>query len=110
MYCSPLSTCWRFPPHITEPHTADSTLQSVFQVIDDSKGHTLVSASSKQPDIRALVTHGGNKTAAALVGRRIAELCLDKQITTVAFDRGGYAYHGRVQGLAEAAREAGLNF
>ena len=69
-----------------------------------------MSASSKQPDIRALVTHGGNKTAAALVGRRIAELCLDKQITTVAFDRGGYAYHGRVQGLAEAAREAGLNF
>jgi len=76
------------------------------QVIDDVKGVTLVSSSSESLKL----TNGNNVEGAKLVGADIAKKCLAKKITTVVFDRGGYVYHGRVQALAEAAREAGLNF
>ncbi|KAL6776183.1 PRPL18 [Auxenochlorella protothecoides x Auxenochlorella symbiontica] len=80
------------------------------QVIDDSEGHTLASISSLTPDIRAELSHGGNVSAATLVGRKLAEVCIQRNIEKVAFDRGGFLYHGRVQALADAAREAGLKF
>ena len=78
------------------------------QIIDDVNAVTLVSASTLDKDLNLKV--GGNKEAAKLVGELIAKKALDKGITEVVFDRGGYVYHGRVQELAEAAREAGLKF
>lgn len=81
------------------------------QVIDDSVGNTLVAASTLTPDIREkLSANGGNVDAAKLVGSKIAELCKAKNIEKVCFDRGGFRYHGRVQALADAAREGGLTF
>ena len=77
------------------------------QVIDDSKGVTLVSASSNEKDAKA---SGGNVAGAKEIGRRVAERAKEKGITKVVFDRGGYIYHGRVKALADAAREAGLEF
>jgi len=76
------------------------------QVIDDTTGKTLVSSSSVELKIK----NGGNIEAAKLVGADIAKKCKDTKIKTVAFDRGGYLYHGRVEALAEAARENGLEF
>ncbi len=76
------------------------------QIIDDVAGHTLVSSSS----MALKLANGGNIEAAAKVGADIAKKALAKKITTVVFDRSGYIYHGRVQALAEAAREAGLKF
>jgi len=78
------------------------------QIIDDVKGLTLVSASTMDKDLNITVT--GNAEAAALVGTAVAKKALEKNITTVVFDRAGYLYHGRVAKLAEAAREAGLKF
>jgi large subunit ribosomal protein L18 len=78
------------------------------QVIDDIAGCTLAAASTVEPDFKN--RSGGNKAAAAEIGRLIAERAKGKGITRVVFDRGGYIYHGRVQALAEAAREAGLEF
>jgi large subunit ribosomal protein L18 len=78
------------------------------QVIDDDKGMTVCSASTVEKS--AGVGNGGNIDAAKIVGRLIAERAKDKGITQVVFDRGGYIYHGRVKALAEAAREAGLQF
>ena len=77
------------------------------QIIDDVNAVTLVSASSLEKDFAA---KGGNKEGAKLVGEMIAKKALDKGVTEVVFDRGGYIYHGRVQQLAEAARETGLKF
>lgn len=77
------------------------------QVIDDSTGRTLCSASSVE---KAFEGYGGNKTAAEAVGKTIAERALALGIKNVVFDRGGYIYHGRVQALAEGAREGGLDF
>ena len=77
------------------------------QVIDDVAGHTLVSASSLDKEFNQ---YGGNKEAAKLVGQAVAKAALEKGITEVVFDRGGYIFHGRVQELAEGAREAGLKF
>ena len=77
------------------------------QVIDDVNGVTLVSASSKDKDFNA---YGGNIEAAKAVGAALAKRALEKGITEVVFDRGGYVYHGRVAALADAAREAGLKF
>ncbi len=78
------------------------------QLIDDEAGHTLVAASTLE---KGLVSGGtGNKEAAAAVGKAIAERALAKGITTCVFDRGGRPYHGRIKALAEAAREAGLQF
>lgn len=77
------------------------------QVIDDVNGVTLVSASTKDKDFQS---YGGNIEAAKAVGEAVAKRALEKGITEVVFDRGGYVYHGRVAALAEAAREAGLKF
>jgi large subunit ribosomal protein L18 len=77
------------------------------QVIDDSKGVTLVSASSVD---KAGKTNGGNVAAAKAIGKLVAERAKDKGVKTVVFDRGGYAFHGRVKALADAARAAGLEF
>ena len=78
------------------------------QIIDDINAVTLVSASTLDKDLNLKV--GGNKEAAKLVGELIAKRAVDKGITEVVFDRGGYVYHGRVQVLADSAREAGLKF
>ena len=78
------------------------------QIIDDVNAVTLVSASTVDKELK--VNAGGNKEAAKMIGEAVAKRALDKGITEVVFDRGGYVYHGRVQALAEAAREAGLKF
>ena len=80
------------------------------QVIDDAKGVTLAAASTKDKDLRDKVKNGATKDAATEVGKAIAERAQKAGVKEVAFDRGGYKYHGRVQALAEAAREAGLTF
>lgn len=80
------------------------------QIIDDTTGSTLVSASTLDKDLKGKVGYAGNKEAAKLVGEMIAKRALDKGIDKVVFDRGGYIYHGRVKELAESAREAGLQF
>ena len=77
------------------------------QIIDDDKGITLAAAASNEKEFAG---SGGNKEAARKVGKRIAEIAKAKGIETVVFDRGGYLYHGRVQELAEGAREGGLIF
>ena len=77
------------------------------QIIDDINAITLVSASSLEKDFSA---KGGNKEGAKLVGELVAKKAIEKGLTEVVFDRGGYVYHGRVQALAEGAREAGLKF
>lgn len=78
------------------------------QVIDDVTGKTLASASSMEKD--AKLKYGGNVKAAEVVGKLIAERAKKAKVETVKFDRGGFLYHGRVKAVAEAAREAGLNF
>ena len=79
-------------------------------IIDDSPGHTIVSASTLDPEIKS-DTAGKTKTGKAeLVGSMLAKRALSKGISQVAFDRGGYKYHGRVKALAEAARQGGLKF
>ena len=80
------------------------------QVIDDSAGQTLVSASSRDGEVRKSLQTGGNVAAAKVVGKVLAERAVAAGISGVVFDRGGYAYHGRVKALADAAREAGLKF
>jgi len=80
------------------------------QIIDDVSGHTLVAASSLDKDLKSNLANGGNKEAAKAVGEAIAKKALDKGIETVAFDRGGFLFHGRVKELADGAREAGLKF
>lgn len=80
------------------------------QVVDDQANCTIVSASSLDKEVRKVIQGGGNIAASKVVGKVIAERALEKGIENVVFDRGGYQYHGRVQALAEAAREAGLKF
>ena len=80
------------------------------QIIDDANRVTLTAASSLDAEVKGAVNHGGNKEAAKMVGEMIAKRAIEKGITEVVFDRGGYVYHGRVQQLAESAREAGLKF
>jgi large subunit ribosomal protein L18 len=80
------------------------------QIVDDSAGHTLVSASSLDAEIRDKVTGKKKTESAELVGSLVAQHALNKGIKQIAFDRGGYKYHGRVKALAEAARKAGLDF
>ncbi len=79
------------------------------QVVDDSVGKTLASASTYEKDFRESNANGGNVAAAAVVGKKIAERALAAGVTAVAFDRKGYKYHGRVAALADAARDAGLD-
>jgi large subunit ribosomal protein L18 len=80
------------------------------QLIDDLNGQTLVAASSNTPDLRKDVAYGGNVKAAKAVGKRLAAIAKERGITKAAFDRGHYRYHGRIKALADAAREAGLEF
>ncbi len=81
------------------------------QIVDDDKGMTLCSASSRAKDLRdQLVKGGGNVEAAKIVGAAIVEKAKAKQVTQVCFDRGGFRFGGRVKALADAAREAGLKF
>lgn len=87
-----------------------STKHIYAQLIDDVKGVTLCSASSIDKDLKSDLAHGGNVESAKAVGEAIAKKALKKGISDVVFDRGGFLYHGRVAALADAAREAGLNF
>lgn len=80
------------------------------QVISACGGKVLASASTLEAEVRKELANGGNAKAAAVVGKRIAEKAKSAGITSVAFDRSGYRYHGRVKALAEAAREHGLQF
>lgn len=80
------------------------------QVIDDTLGHTLVTASTVDGELRELIAGKAKVEQAKLVGRILAERALQKGVTQVVFDRAGYKYHGRVKALAEAARAAGLDF
>jgi len=80
------------------------------QLIDDTAGKTLLSASTLEKEIRTALKHGGNLEAAKKVGTSLAQKALGKKITTVVFDRAGYRYHGCVKALADAAREQGLKF
>ena len=80
------------------------------QVIDDSKGQTVASASSIEKDMRGNLKTGANVDAAKAVGKLVAERAMQKGVTTVVFDRGGYHYHGRIKALGDAAREGGLKF
>lgn len=87
-----------------------STKHIYAQLIDDVKGVTIVSASSVDKDLKEKLSHGGNVDAAKVVGEAIAKKALKKGVKDVVFDRGGFLYHGRIAALADAAREAGLNF
>ena len=80
------------------------------QIIDDTVGKTLVSASTLQKEVKAELEKTNDVNAAAYLGKVIAERAIEKGITEVVFDRGGYIYHGKVKALADAAREAGLKF
>ena len=80
------------------------------QIIDDTVGNTLVSASTLQKDVKAELEKTNNVEAAAYLGTVIAKKAIEKGITSVVFDRGGFIYHGKIKALADAAREAGLNF
>ncbi len=80
------------------------------QIIAESGDRVLASASTVEAEVRKDLKHGGNLDAATLIGKRIAEKAIKAGITDVAFDRSGYKYHGRIQALADAAREAGLKF
>ena len=98
--------------------TADRPRLAVFrsnnhmyaQVIDDSVGNTIVAASTVEKSIKEALEQTDNVDAAAYVGKVVAERALEKGIKTVVFDRGGFIYQGKVQALADAAREAGLEF
>jgi large subunit ribosomal protein L18 len=80
------------------------------QIVDDTKGATLVAASTAEKDLRGSLKQTGNIEASKLVGKIIAERAKAKGIEAVVFDRGGYLYHGRIKAIAEAARESGLKF
>ena len=80
------------------------------QVIDDAAGKTLVAASTVEKDVKAELSRTNDTEAAAYVGKLVAKRALDAGIKEVVFDRGGYLYHGKVKALADAAREAGLEF
>lgn len=80
------------------------------QIVDDTHGRTLVSASTLDPELRQKLTNRGNREAARQVGLALAAKALERGISRVVFDRSGYIYHGRVQALAEGAREGGLEF
>lgn len=98
--------------------TADRPRLSVFrsanhiyaQLIDDVSGTTIAAASTLSPELKGMLTYGGNIESAQKVGELIAKKAKEKGVEHVVFDRGGNLYHGRVQALAESAREAGLDF
>lgn len=87
-----------------------SNLHIYAQVIDETGGKVLASASTLEAEVKSQVKRGSNVDAAKIVGQRIAERAKAKGVTQVAFDRSGFRYHGRVKALADAARESGLQF
>jgi large subunit ribosomal protein L18 len=87
-----------------------SNMHIYAQIIDDTVGNTICSASTMEADVKAKLEHTNDVEAAKLVGETVAKKALEKGINTVVFDRGGYVYHGKVQALADAAREAGQQF
>ncbi len=87
-----------------------SNMHIYAQVIDDTVGNTLCAASTMEKDIKAKLEKTNDVEAAKAVGEAVAKKALEKGITTVVFDRGGFVYHGKIKALADAAREAGLNF
>jgi large subunit ribosomal protein L18 len=80
------------------------------QIIDDTKGHTVAAASTKEKDVMAALKTGADKAAATAVGKLVAERAAKAGVKSVVFDRGSYLFHGRVKALADGAREGGLNF
>ena len=98
--------------HATRPRLSIfRSHQNIYaQVIDDAAGKTLASASTRDQALRQEIRYGGNKTAAAAVGKALAQRALEAGVQEVVFDRRDYKYHGRVAALAAAAREAGLKF
>lgn len=87
------------------------SLSNIFaQVIDDATGITLVAASTIDTELKGQLKSGGNVEAAKVVGTLVGQRAVEKGIKAVVFDRGGFVYHGRVKALADAAREAGLDF
>ena len=80
------------------------------QIIDDERGVTLCEANTRNKDLKGEIKFGGNVAAAKTVGEILAKRALEKRIVAVCLDRNGYRYHGRIKGLADAAREAGLEF
>lgn len=87
------------------------SLNNIFaQVIDDGQAMTIVSASTMDTELKGKIKSGGNVEGAKAVGELVAKRAIEKGIKQVVFDRGGFKYHGRVQSLADAAREAGLEF
>jgi large subunit ribosomal protein L18 len=80
------------------------------QVIDDATGNTLAAASTLSADLRGMLKEDSKVDSAKKVGALLAKICLERKVDKVVFDRNGFLYHGRVKALAEAAREAGLNF
>lgn len=97
-------------PQLLRLNVFRSTAHVYAQIIDDASSHTMVSASSRDKEVRQTLKSGGNVAAAKVVGKVLAERAKVAGISRVAFDRGGYAYHGRVKALADAAREGGLQF
>ena len=89
-------------------HRSDKNIYA--QIIDDASGRTLAAASTLDKDVKASVKNGSTSEAAAAIGKLIAERGLAAKVSEVIFDRGSYLYHGRVKALADAAREAGLQF
>jgi large subunit ribosomal protein L18 len=87
-----------------------SSKQIYAQIIDDAKGHTIVSASTIETDLKGSLKTGADVAAAAAVGKLVAERAVAAGVKQVVFDRGGYMFHGRVKALADAAREGGLEF
>jgi large subunit ribosomal protein L18 len=102
----------RFSGTATTPRLAvfRSNNHMYAQIIDDTVGNTLVAASTLDKDVKANLEKTNNVEAATLVGKAIAEKAIEKGIKDVVYDRGGFIYQGKVQALADAAREAGLNF
>jgi len=90
--------------------TVHRTNSHIYAQVITEAGKVLAAASTNEADVRKGLANGGNAKAAAAVGRRIAEKAVAAGVAEVAFDRSGFAYHGRVKALAEAAREAGLKF
>ncbi len=87
------------------------SLKNLFvQMVDDTKGMTLLSMSTVDKDLKKKLSYGGNVKAAVLLGETVAHKAREKKITKVVFDRGGYDYHGRIKAFAEAARKGGLEF
>jgi large subunit ribosomal protein L18 len=102
----------RLKRHATRPRLSVFRSHQNFyaQIVDDGAGRTLAAASTLDKQLREELRYGGNKTAAAVVGKAIAQRALEAGIKEVVFDRREYKYHGRVAALADAAREAGLVF